>query len=596
MTDKIYFLTDVETGQKIGIETEDLVEHRMQILAGSGGGKSQTARALCENGYGHFQQILISPKIEYVTLREKFDYLHIGKSSEIAKPDIELNTRYAGQLALKLLESHANTVIEFSQAPLERIKYVKNFVESLMSAPMQFWHPCMILIDEIDIWAPEKGHGEAESLQAIIDLAARGRDKGFFLVGITQHLAKFNKDVAAELDIKLVGKVTLDVHQTRAAQELGIPLKEKNKLRLLGKPNYHFYAYGPGLSDEIIKVQSLPVQTTHESGYKRNKHFKTIPTPEKIKQIVSSFADLPQEAEKELKTKEDMQKHIKELTVRLQQLEKQQPKPVAADPLALQKAEQLGYQKATKEAEKQFAKFQSSLKDAIRTHKPIYETIVKMAAELGKCNQIIPELELLVNTPWTLKLPTLPIEPKLPPTPTVSTNSVVVKRPVTIGEPLTNNDTLSPAETRVLIAIVQRPDHKGSRVQIGVMTEYTPSSGSFRNIIGKLRSSGFIQYSGDDLIATESGIRAAGNYEPLPTDHATILSNWCAKLPGPEKKILTAVCEVYPDTMTREELGEKIGQSSTSGSFRNSIGHLRSTGLIEYIDKNVKASKEMFPE
>jgi uncharacterized protein len=180
MTDKIYFLRNVETGQKIGVGTEDLVEHRMQILAGSGGGKSQTARALCENTYGHFQQILISPKIEYVTLREK---------SEIAKPDIELNTRYAGQLALKLLESNANAVIEFSQAPLERIKYVKNFVDSLMAAPMQLWHPCMILIDEIDIWAPEKGHGEAESLQSIIDLAARGRDKGFFLVAITQHLA-----------------------------------------------------------------------------------------------------------------------------------------------------------------------------------------------------------------------------------------------------------------------------------------------------------------------------------------------------------------------------------------------------------------------
>ena len=596
MSDKIYFLKNVETGEKIGIEKEDLVEHRMQILAGSGGGKSQTARALCENGYGHFQQILISPKIEYVTLREKFDYLHVGKSSEIAKPDIELNTRYAGQLALKLLESHANTVIEFSQAPLERIKYVRNFIESAMSAPMQLWHPVMFLIDEIDIWAPEKGHGEAESLAAIIDLAARGRDKGFFLVGITQHLAKFNKDVAAELDIKIVGKVTLDVHQTRAAQELGIPLKEKNKLRLLGKPNYHFYAYGPGLSDEIIKVQSLPIQTTHESGYKRNKHFKTIPTPEKIKQIVSSFADLPQEAEKELKTKDDMQKHIKELTVRLHQLEKQQPKPVATDPLALQKAEHIGYQKGTNDAKKQFDKFETSLKNYIRTFKPIIQRAANVGKELSKLEEIIPDIDDTLQTKLDLKLPSLPIETKLPPAPTVSTKSVVVTRPVTVGEPLTNNDILSPAETRVLIAIVQRPNHTGSRIQIGVMTEYTPSSGSFRNIIGKLRSSGFIQYSGDDLIATESGISAAGNYEPLPTDHSTILSNWCAKLPGPEKKILTAVCEVYPDTMTREELGEKIGQSSTSGSFRNSIGHLRSTGLIEYIDKSVKASKEMFPE
>ena len=100
---KIFFAYNVDTHEHVGVDIDYLIEHRMQILGNSGSGKSRIVRCLCEKSKGHFQQILISPKKEMVTLREKFDYIHIGKTSQISKPDIELNTRYAGQLALKIL-------------------------------------------------------------------------------------------------------------------------------------------------------------------------------------------------------------------------------------------------------------------------------------------------------------------------------------------------------------------------------------------------------------------------------------------------------------------------------------------------------------
>lgn len=202
---------NIETDEEVGIDLEYLIDQKVQILGNSRSGKSRGARVLVEKSNKKIHQIIISPKKEYVTLREKFDYIHVGRTSELSKPDIELNTRYAEQLALDVMKIGMDVIIEFSEAPKERIKFVKNFVDGLMMVPQKYWHPTMVMIDEIDIWAPEKGHGEAESLGSIVDLAARGADKGYSLVAITQKLAKFNKDVASELNIKLVGNVSLDI-------------------------------------------------------------------------------------------------------------------------------------------------------------------------------------------------------------------------------------------------------------------------------------------------------------------------------------------------------------------------------------------------
>jgi len=586
-------LFDVTTAKPVKIDLAEIIKSRALFQANSGGGKSYILRKFLEKSHGKIQQIIIDPEGEFGTLREKYDYLLVSKGEGA---NIQLNINHAGLLARRLLETGANAILDLYELnPFERIAYVKAFCDALINLPKSLWHSCLIVIDEIHTFAPENSKGNAGSLEAVAALASRGRKRGYALIGATQKLSKFHKDVAAELNTKFTGRCILDIDQKRAAAELG--LQDYKSLRNL---KYEFWAFGPAISGEPILVKSYEVETKHEDI--GNTRITTIADQDKLTKLMEQFKDLPTEAANELKTKEDLQKKIREQdqTIRTLNANLKHVELNTVDPKRIQEAETISFGKGFNvgfaECHKKWQQYANQLE---KKYDELKQKMAKINAisidainiENGIQNLVRPDSS--PNSPMEIKLPK---ETKLPPAPTVSTKSVVVTRPVTVGEPLTNNDILSPAETRVLIAIVQRPNHAGSRIQIGVMTEYTPSSGSFRNIIGKLRSSGFIQYSGDDLIATESGISAAGNYEPLPTDHSTILSNWCAKLPGPEKKILTAVCEVYPDTMTREELGEKIGQSSTSGSFRNSIGHLRSTGLIEYIDKSVKASKEMFPD
>lgn len=588
--DLIYFATKVSDESPVYLDEEYLIEHRMQILGNSGSGKSRMIRNICEKTKGKFQQIIISPKSEFVTLREKFDYLHVGRTSEITKPDIELNTRYAGQLALKLLETGMDTIIEFSEAPLERIKFVKNFIDALMSAPAHLWHPVMIVIDEIDIWAPEKGHGEAESLQSIVDLAARGRDRGLFLVAATQKLAKFNKDVASELDIKLVGKVSLDVDQDRAAKELGIPIKQKGELRWLGAPNYHFYAFGPGLSDEVIKIKSLDVETTHISGWKKNKKQKPIPTPDKIKQLLTAFSDLPQEAEKEIKTLEDHKKKIQELNAEIRNLKHASTISSAPkiDPQAMQKAEQIGFQKGFKECERQMMPFVKTLKTTLATCGAVFLKITSLG--IDAINEDIANLGRQMPD---LKVPEGPREvfshvppmafTKIVQSPFQSTNSLQID----------SGGVLAPAELRVLYAILQCRNHRGTKKKIAIMCEYAESGGAFRNIKGRLRASGYVQYEGDDLVATEKAVQEFPNHPTLPDTPDEIFQHWCSKLAPAEVKIFTVIFNAQ-SPISKDAVAGQAGYDAAGGAFRNIMGRLRTLGLIEYLpDKMVRTSREI---
>ena len=50
-----------------------------------------------------------------------------------------------------------------------------------------------------------------------------------------------------------------------------------------------------------------------------------------------------------------------------------------------------------------------------------------------------------------------------------------------------------------------------------------------------------------------------------------------------------------PSNISREELAMQSDYSSTSGYYKNMLSHLKSTGLIDYEGKEVKATEELFP-
>ncbi len=379
--DKVIF--NVETKKPVLIDLDKIVKGRALFQANSGGGKSYLLRKFLEESNGKIQQIIIDPEGEFATLREKYDYLLVGKDNA----DIQIDTRHAALLAKRLMETNADAILDlYEMSPFERIRFVKVFVDALVNLPKKLWHPCIIVIDEIHTFAPESSKGRSESLESVASLASRGRKRGYALIGATQKLSKFHKDVAAELNTKFTGRCTLDIDQKRAAAELSI--KDHTQLRNL---DYEFFVFGPGI-EGTLKVKSYPVTTTHEDIG------STVSTklgnPNKIKSMMKDFAELPQEAENELRTTKDLNRKIIEQNNEIIQLKRaQQPK---VDPQAIKRASyQKGHLQAIQESKKEI----DATKSFLKILKMGFIRICKSNNDASDaCNKSISEIDKILSS------------------------------------------------------------------------------------------------------------------------------------------------------------------------------------------------------
>lgn len=74
---------NTETDEPVEIDIPTLIDTRLLIQANSGAGKSWTVRRLLEQTHGKVQQIIIDPEGEFASLREKYDYILVGKNGDI---------------------------------------------------------------------------------------------------------------------------------------------------------------------------------------------------------------------------------------------------------------------------------------------------------------------------------------------------------------------------------------------------------------------------------------------------------------------------------------------------------------------------------
>ena len=123
---------------------------------------------------------------------------------------------------------------------------------------------------------------------------------------------------------------------------------------------------------------------------------------------------------------------------------------------------------------------------------------------------------------------------------------------------------------------------KPKRSIVAFLAGYSVNSSSFTNSLGALRSNGLITYpNSDSADLTEAG-RAAANPQPAPLTTEELHNVIFARLPGPQARILRVLIDHYPDPVNREKLAERAGYSVNSSSFTNSLGPLRSLGVIDY--------------
>lgn len=543
-------------GKDSSIDVWKLVEQRLLIQANSGGGKSWLIRRLLENSHGMVQQIVIDLEGEFASLREKYDYLLVGREG-----DVPADIQTSSTLAKRLLELHADAIVDLSELKKhERIIFVKRFLDSMINSPKNLWHPVLVVIDEAHQFCPEKERSESTS--SVIDVCTRGRKRGFCAVLATQRLSKLNKDAAAECNNKLIGRTGLDVDMKRASEELGFSTKE-DRLSLRKLHPGQFYAFGPAISTEVIKIEVGKVSTTHpQTGVRMQT--TPISTSNSIRKIVEHMQDLVEQSHQEATTLDEYKREVQQLKTQLSIQKRLVQQPVV---------NVVGDVRDQKEI--------IHLKGVVRDFEKRIRSIAKSAGNIHR-------LTYMDETTF---------QPEIVETTEKEVKRVLEDKPATPGTCMNGKNTLRLGAMRMLKAVASFHPKTITKHQIATVAGLSVKSGTFSTYLSELRRQGWVQETMKGLYnVSDEGIEAAGSVESMPTSHEHLLEMWKRKFRAGASRILEVVAQEYPDGLTRSEIGERTDMSMSSGTFLTYLSELRRNGLIEERNGEIKATKELFPE
>lgn len=555
--------------RKLRIDTERLVDTRLLVQANSGGGKSWCLRRILEQTHGQLQHLVIDLEGEFSSLREKYDYVYAAK----AGGDTAAEPRAASLLAERLLELGVSAILDIYELKAhQRVDFVKRFLEALVDAPKRLWHPALVVVDEAHLFCPEKG--SAESQGAVIDLATRGRKRGYCALLATQRLAKLHKDAAAECNNKLIGRTGLDVDLRRASDELGFGKDSWPQLRRLGEGE--FFAFGPAISPEVVRVKVGSVDTTHPKAGARLTYSPPAPTA-KVKKLLPQLADLPAEAEHRQRTAAELQKRIRELEreLRKKPAPAPPPQPEVVEVPVLRKDDVARLEASVSTIGKYSEDLRGELGALSSTLAEIGEAIAK-AGRNGR-----PQPARMENVRGKYQSNT---DPAISPRRRNSTSPEVANREV------------PPVSQRILDALAELEAigvHRPQRVQVAFLAGYSNlSSKGFVNAIGALNSSGYIRYPERGRVELTEGGRALATHREMPRTAEELQERVLELLKATHGRVLRPLLDAYPGPLGREELAARAGYTNLSSKgFVNAIGRLRSLGFIDYPERGQVAAQ-----
>ncbi len=572
-------MTNVVLGQSktgpMAVALDVLVDTRLLIQANSGGGKSWCLRRLLEQTHGRVQHLVVDPEGEFASLRERFDYVLAARNGG----DTAADPRSAKLLAERLLELGVSAILDIYELKAhDRIRFVRYFLEALIDAPKKLWHPAIVVVDEAHLYCPQVG--EAESASAVIDLATRGRKRGFCAALATQRLSKLHKDAAAECNNKLIGRTGLDVDVKRAADELGFGKERWRDLRELAAGA--FFAFGPALSPEVTALVIGPVITTHPKAGARLV-FTAPPPTDKVKALLPKLADLPAEAEERQRSLMDLQAENAKLRREIRS------QSTVSTPVMPMKRVEVSVLKDThvKRLEAAVDRLGGMVEGARADFDHRWEQLSQAALDI---TGTIRTKFAAVAQPVEHRPRNPEVAGSIPARRAILSRSVerrfVVQR---AGRQVAPGADLPRGEARVLTAIAQYPNGV-TREQVTILTGYKSST---RNAyIQRAGERGHVAVVGDQITATQAGVDALGaDFEPLPTGDA-LLDHWRGRLPDGERRVLDVVVAAYPKPVEREAISEATGfKHSTRNAYLQRLGSRR---LVVAERGQVRAAEELF--
>lgn len=546
------------------------VTETFAILAVRRAGKSNAAVVIAEEMYdAGLPWVAIDPKGDWAGVRSSRD----GKGPGLAvvvfgglHADLPLEPGAGAYLADLIAQKRLTCVLDLSEmSKAEQIRFLVPFAERLLKVNRE---PLHLFLEECDEYIPQRVTADqARVVGAVGKLVRRGGFRGIGTTLISQRSAVVNKDVLTQVGTLIAFRTTSP--QDRKAIRDWVETKAGQGEMLESLPslsNGEAWVWSPEFLQITKRVQFRRRRTfdsgaTPKVGEKRVEPTRLADVD--LAAIKEAMGEFIQRAEAQDPAK--LHKRIRALEAELAKVRAERPQPevrevrIEVPVLAEDVLDRLdaALQPATEVL--------AGIDEALAKYRPyVLERLAERREErLAAGGYVRPET---LTTTHVTPVVTVPRE----------------SRPA----PETNGDgALSPAKQRILDALawlesVRIPE--ASKTQVALLVDQSPTSGTFANYLGSLRTAGLVSYPGPGRVALTDEGRNVSGFVDGPRSSAEMHEMLFRKVGPAKARILRALIDVYPQALTKVDVAEQVGQSASSGTFANYLGALRSLGLIDY--------------
>lgn len=444
--------------------------------------------------------------------------------------------------------------------------------------------PMHVVFDEADMWAPQqirdRDQEPAKLLGMMETIVRRGRVKGFVPWLISQRPAVLNKDVMSQID----GLVGFKLTSSQDRDALGDWVKGQADI---GQWNEIWKSLptlerGQGVvwlpARATLKTAHFPLKATFDSSRtpKRGERVKSQAKlrPLNLDKLRERMASVEEE------TKANDPRALKAQVAELEKKLKNIPQNLAPDPAAISAAEERGFERGKKEI-------------AAAADKRIREA--RLTDLEGLHDLVAPFVAFLEGEIKRAKADKAKVAKEVAFTPAPITRDIQAQggngaaRPARLAiaprraaAAAGGDESLSGPEQRILNSLASwaaMGHEQPGNAQIAWLAGYSPTSTGYTNPRSGLRTKGLIDYPAPDRVALTADGAARATAMQL---QGSLLETVLARLPGPERRILTAAAARHPEDASNEEVAADAGYSPTSTGYTNPRSALRTKELITY--------------
>lgn len=543
----------------------EAVTETFGILAKKGAGKSNAAVVIAEEMYATgVPWVAIDPKGDWWGLRSAADGQGPGLPIVVfggRHGDVPLEPTAGALLADLVLEQSLTCVLdvsEFTKAEVRR--FLLAFADRLYRQAED--EPIHLFLEEAHEYLPQQVRGEDATLVGAWQrIVKQGRFKGLGVTLVTQRSAALNKDVLTQIDTLIVLRTTspqdravvkawVDVHADAGDMLATLPSLESGEAWL----------WSPEFLGELVRIR-----------FRRRSTFDSGATPKvgQKRRTPATLADVDLAAIKEqmAETIERAQaEDPKRLRGRIRQLERE---------LAAQKARQ-------PEARLE------------RVEVPVLSPTLA-GRLLDELDAVSGQLARFVGPPMEGKQgqPTTRSS-----APRASVTGSCSRRARDAGSSnrqenpaAGDGDAPAPAAgprlrtgaQRMVEALGRMAPLRLTKAEWGTVAKLKTSGGTWTTYLSDIRRAGLLDESATGYTLSAAGFDYLGG-RPAPMTAAELQDHYRSILRTGAVRMLDALIEAHPESLSRDELGQAAEMTTTGGTFTTYLSDLVRNGLAQRVE------------